>query len=56
MVFHIYHMFKILNDWIAAAFKAESGFEPSSFVSPIQHYNHFTRNGDDNKVPMWSDG
>jgi hypothetical protein len=52
IVFYIYHTFKILNDWLAAAFLAESGFESSSFESSIQCYNHYTSNGDDDKVPM----
>ena len=34
-VFYIYHTFKILNDRLAAAFFADSGFEPSSFESSI---------------------
>jgi hypothetical protein len=50
--FYIYHTLKIPNDWLAAALFAESGFEPSSCESLIHCYNHYTRNGDDNKVPM----
>ncbi len=33
IVFFIYHTFKILNDWLAAA---ESGFEPLPYKSPNQ--------------------
>jgi hypothetical protein len=52
IVFYIYHTFKILNDWLAAAYFAESGFEPPSFESLIKCYNLFTSNGNSNKVPM----
>jgi hypothetical protein len=56
IVFNIYHTFKILNNYLSAAFLAESGFEPTHFLSQTQRYNHYTNNGDGNKVPTWPGG